>query len=551
VSKRYQILVEAIIAQNEEQKKSFEKSLSSQAFKDLTLKISKVQLDENAVASLQKQIQEILKNAGFDLAKLDKLKKNVENATKDGLSKGATTGANAIYKEVQAALFKAGESFNPIKNQLNEGYEISGVKAVYDEKDTALLKGYNVELQKTAGNIRTITTNFVAADQESNRLFGDMVSKGQSSNEILNQVTASAGEAAQKFSSLQALINQGYRVTGATEKFGIDEEGNSVLQGYNVQLERVRGNLKEVATGYVEVDAEGGEFLRGIKATGKEVTDVASKVAGYSETLKQLKAHHAEAFKNKEVQKYGQELESTINAFGQGTKKVSDVTLATKKLNGEIETVEKSFHTATTATEDFISGIKTALNKIAMWGLGTAIIYGALRNLKEAIQYVKDLNKELINIQIVTGMSASSVKKLAQDFNDLASEMGATTLQVAQGSVEWYRQGKTVEETSKLLKATLMLSKLGNMESAQATEYLTSTLNGFKLEAEDAILVVDKLIALDNQYATSAGELAEALQRTANSAQQAGFSFDEIVSYITVVSSVSRKSAIHYQLMYI
>jgi TP901 family phage tail tape measure protein len=167
-----------------------------------------------------------------------------------------------------------------------------------------------------------------------------------------------------------------------------------------------------------------------------------------------------------------------------------------------------------------------------MWGFGTAIIYGSLRNFKEAIQYVKDLNKELTNIQIVTGMSAGSVKSLAQDFNDLAIEMGATTLQVAQGSVEWYRQGKTVEETSKLLKATLMLSKLGNMESAQATEYLTSTLNGFKLEAEDAVLVVDKLINLDNQYATSAGELAEALQRTANSAQQAGFSFDEIVSYI-------------------
>ncbi len=543
MSKRYQILVEAIIAQNEEQKKSFEKSLSSQVFKDLTLKISKVQLDENAVASLQKQIQDILKNAGFDLTKLDKLKKNIENATADGLSKGAAAGANVVYKEVQDALFKAGESFNPIKNQLNQGYEISGVKAVYDEKDTALLKGYNVELQKTAGNIRTISTNFVAADAESNKLFGDMISKGKSSNQILNQVTASAGEAAQKFTALQSLINQGYRVTGTTEKFGIDAEGNSVLEGYNVQLERVSGNLKEVATGYVGVDEEGGEFLKGIKATGKEVTDISSKVAGYTETLKQLKSHHAEAFENKDVQRYAKELESTIDAFGKGTKKVSDVTLATKKLNGEIETVEKGFHTATTATENFVTGMQTALKKIVMWGIGTSLIYGALRNFKEAIQYVKDLNKELTNIQIVTGMSASSVKKLAQDFNDLASEMGATTLEVTKGSLEWFRQGKTIEEASKLLKATLMLSKLGNMESAQATEYLTSTLNGFKLEAEDAIGVVDILINLDNQYATSAAELAEALQRTANSAQQAGFSFNEIISYIATVSSVSRKSA--------
>ena len=96
------------------------------------------------------------------------------------------------------------------------------------------------------------------------------------------------------------------------------------------------------------------------------------------------------------------------------------------------------------------------------------------------------------------------------------------------------------------MKSTLMLSKLGNMEAAEATEKLTSTLNGFKLEAEDASLVVDKMIDLDNQFATSAGEISTALQYSANSAQQAGVSFDELASYITVISSVTRRSAIQY-----
>jgi len=39
-----------------------------------------------------------------------------------------------------------------------------------------------------------------------------------------------------------------------------------------------------------------------------------------------------------------------------------------------------------------------------------------------------------------------------------------------------------------------MMSKLGNIEAAQATELMTSTLNGFKLSAEDAATVVDKLV---------------------------------------------------------
>lgn len=42
-----------------------------------------------------------------------------------------------------------------------------------------------------------------------------------------------------------------------------------------------------------------------------------------------------------------------------------------------------------------------------------------------------------------------------------------------------------------------MLGKLGNLEMAQSTEYLTAILNGFKMEAEDAIDVVNKLVAVN------------------------------------------------------
>jgi hypothetical protein len=43
-------------------------------------------------------------------------------------------------------------------------------------------------------------------------------------------------------------------------------------------------------------------------------------------------------------------------------------------------------------------------------------------------------------------------------------------------------------------------------------------LKGFKLEASEAMSVVDKLVALDKQYAVTAGGVAEALSRTAVSA---------------------------------
>jgi hypothetical protein len=456
VSKKYQILVEAVIAQNEEQKKSFETSLSSQVFKDLTLNIHKVKLSPEAITNLQTQIKNAFKDIGFDL--------NAEKAKKAGEAAGKNIA-------------------NGLKATVTQGYE-----------DAAS------QMQARFSGVEDITGYFK---------------------------------------------NLGYQKVSVGKTFDVDG-----IKKYNVELSKIENGWQTVDKALVSINENEEHVITSTKSISRELvatknatTELVTQTGIYKEKLEQSKITHADAFKNTNVQKYATELSKVIDEFGKGTKTAKDVDLATQKLNTSIRETESAFRTTQKASNNFFSGIKTAMSKIALWGIGTTLVYGALRNFKEAIQYVKDLNKELTNIQVVTGMSATSVKELAQDFNDLASEMGATTLEVSRGSLEWFRQGKTVEETSKLLKATLMLSKLGNMESAQATEYLTSTLNGFKLEAEDAVGVVDKLIALDNQYATSAGELAEALQRTANSAQQAGFSFNEIISYIATVSSVSRKSA--------
>jgi len=196
-------------------------------------------------------------------------------------------------------------------------------------------------------------------------------------------------------------------------------------------------------------------------------------------------------------------------------------------------------------TLTFGNAFKIALERITQWGLATAVIYGSLRQLKEGIQYVKDLNKALTDVQVVSGQSAEKVSMLADSYNKLARELGATTLQIADSSLTWVRQGKTIEESFTLTRNAMVLSKLANIESAQSSEYLTSIMLGFKMEVGETVDAIDKLIAVDNASATSAAELAEAISRTANIAQMAGVSFSDLSAYIGTVSSVTRKSAIY------
>ena len=108
---------------------------------------------------------------------------------------------------------------------------------------------------------------------------------------------------------------------------------------------------------------------------------------------------------------------------------------------------------------------------------------------------------------------------------------------------EWLRQGKTIAETKELIKSSMILSKIGVMDSKDATEKLTSTLNGFNLEAKNSMSIVDAVAKVDMIAATSSNELMTAYQRSASSAQEAGVTFQELTGYIATVSETTRRSA--------
>jgi hypothetical protein len=191
----------------------------------------------------------------------------------------------------------------------------------------------------------------------------------------------------------------------------------------------------------------------------------------------------------------------------------------------------------------FIQMIELAAKKIAIWGISTMVVYGSLKKIKEGFEFIKDLDKDLTNIRIVTGATVSEMQDLATSYNNLAKTLGATTGELLKGATEWYRQGKTTAEAQELVTASIIESKLAAISSSEATEYLTSVLNGFQLPASAAVSIIDKLVAVDNAAATSVSELSLALQRSSNSAREAGVPIERLIGYIGTVSSVTRKSA--------
>ncbi len=169
--------------------------------------------------------------------------------------------------------------------------------------------------------------------------------------------------------------------------------------------------------------------------------------------------------------------------------------------------------------------------------------HALVRDIQKVIQITKQLDEVMVNIRIVTGANVDTAKDLMRTYNALGKEIGATTAEVAASANEWLRQGYTVHDTQKLITASTYLAKLGMMSQSEATKDLTAALKGFKLQAEEAMGVVDELTKLDMNYAASAGQIAEALSRTAAVAQLAGMSMEETAAAVTVIMDVTQQGA--------
>lgn len=71
---------------------------------------------------------------------------------------------------------------------------------------------------------------------------------------------------------------------------------------------------------------------------------------------------------------------------------------------------------------------------------------------------------------------------------------------------------------------------------------VTSAMKGFKIEASDAMDIVDKLTSIDLEAATSAGEIAEGLAQFSNMATLSGVDIDQAAAYVATIADVTQSS---------
>lgn len=162
---------------------------------------------------------------------------------------------------------------------------------------------------------------------------------------------------------------------------------------------------------------------------------------------------------------------------------------------------------------------------------------------KNAKQTIQEIDKAVTDLSVATNMSRESVTGLIKDYNTYAKQLASTTTQITSAADDYLRAGKSMSETQTLIQDSIMLSKLGQLESGTATEDLLAVMNGYEMSIDEVGKALDAMVAIDMKAATSAGDIATALKYCASSADVAGLSFNKLSAMIATTQEKTMQSA--------
>lgn len=238
---------------------------------------------------------------------------------------------------------------------------------------------------------------------------------------------------------------------------------------------------------------------------------------------------------NNELSKSGisiKQLYSTFAAAGTQGK------AAFRSLTSELMSTEMHLK----KTHNVIQDMANTMANSIKWSIASSAINNFSGSVQKAYGYVKELDTSLNNIRIVTGKSADDMDRFAKQANKAAQALGAQTTTYTDAALIYYQQGLGEEDVKARTEATVKASNVTGMSGSDTSEALTAVWNGYKVQADETELYVDKLAKVAAGTAADLEELSTGMSKVASAANTAGVDVDQLNGILATVISVTREA---------
>lgn len=214
--------------------------------------------------------------------------------------------------------------------------------------------------------------------------------------------------------------------------------------------------------------------------------------------------------------KGGEESEKSGNKWVEFGKKVEK---AGTKVTGIGKKIEKAGDTVGKV------GKKFAPLSAAAAGTLTAVTKGA-----------SDFQNGMAKMSTLFDTSQVSVQKLSKEFLNLSNETGKSAVELTEAGYQALSASVPVEKLGGFIRTSANMAKVGFTDTATSVDLLSTAVNAYGLEADQADSIANKLVNTQNLGKTSVNELASSMGKVIPTAAGMNVNLDQLCTMYTLMT---------------
>lgn len=209
-------------------------------------------------------------------------------------------------------------------------------------------------------------------------------------------------------------------------------------------------------------------------------------------------------------------------------------------LNAKIRLFEQELINAGKHTQSFWDNFKANAVKMGTWMILGGVISGVMRGVTGLYDAVVELDTAMVELKKVTNETDEAYDNFLTSAADKAIKIGTTYADFVSSTADFARLGYELEDAQGLAEVANIYAVVGDEVDGveAATSSIISTMKAFNIEAEDAMLIVDKFNEVGNNFAISSGGIGEAMARSASAMASANNTIDESIALIVAANNV-------------
>lgn len=212
-----------------------------------------------------------------------------------------------------------------------------------------------------------------------------------------------------------------------------------------------------------------------------------------------------------------------------------------KDLSADMAVFRKEAQAAGLAGESAFGKFANSFKVMSSYITANMVFNFVKRQLRDMVQEVTAVDTAMVELRKVTEATDEQFEAFARSAGQTGRELGASVSDVINATATFARLGESLPDAEELGKVATLYKNVGDgIDIETASEDIVSTMKAFKIEAKDAITIVDKLNEVGNNFAISSGGIGEALKRSASALAAANNDISQSIALITTANTVAQ-----------